>query len=394
MSVALAGCGTAPAPTPDPALPPVPPSSVAGTPPQNTSPPPPTTTEAPPSCAQRTVAGLDRTHRAAQLLMAGVPADNPAAGTAVVMGAAVGGVFLQGRSARPVAEVGADVQALQAAAAAAGTLPLQVSADQEGGQVQTLSGPGVPAIPSGRQQGRLGLATLGAQTTAWSTALRTAGVTLNLAPVADVVPAGTEAANPPIGAVDRQYGSTPDEVSAAVGTVVTASQAVGVGATLKHFPGLGRVTENTDTSAAAVDPATTSADPALGPFGAGIAAGAAAVMVSSAVYPALDPTTPALFSRVVVTDLLRGQLGFGGLVVSDDVGNAMAVRGVAPGDRAVRFIAAGGDVVLTVRSSDVAPMTAALVAAAAIDQGFAAQLDASVNRVLQAKVDAGLVHCG
>lgn len=392
MCVALAGCGTAP--EPDPVLPPVPASSVTVAPPQTTSPPPQTTTEAPQSCAERTVAGLDRPHRAAQLLMAGVPADHPAAGTALFTGSAVGGVFLQGRSARPVAEVGAEVRALQAAAAAAGTLPLQVSADQEGGQVQTLSGPGVPAIPSGRQQGRLGLATLGARTTAWSTALHTAGVTLNLAPVADVVPAGTEAANPPIGAVDRQYGSTPDAVSAAVGTVVAASQAVGVGTTLKHFPGLGRVTENTDTSAAAVDPATTSADPALGAFRAGIAAGAAAVMVSSAVYPALDPTTPALFSRVVVTDLLRGQLGFGGLVVSDDVGNAMAVRAVAPGDRAVRFVAAGGDVVLTVRSSDVAPMTAALVAAAAIDRGFAAQLDASVTRVVQAKVDAGLVHCG
>ena len=398
MCVVLAGC--APDPGPDPALPPVPTSSVTSAPPQPTSAPPqptsvpPQPTSASPSCAEWTLAGLDRTHRAAQLLMAGVPADHPTAGTAVVTGAAVGGVFLMGRSARPVAEVGADVGALQAAAAVAGTLPLQVSADQEGGQVQTLSGPGVPAIPSGRQQGRLDLATLGAQTTAWSTALRTAGVTLNLAPVADVVPAGTEAANPPIGAAERQYGSSPDAVSAAVRTVVTASQAVGVGTTLKHFPGLGRVTENTDTSASAVDPATTAADPVLGPFGAGIAAGAAAVMVSSAVYPALDPTTPALFSHVVVTDLLRGQLGFGGLVVSDDVGNAMAVRAVAPGDRAVRFVAAGGDVVLTVRSSDVAPMTAALVAAAAIDQGFAAQLDASATRVLQAKVDAGLVHCG
>lgn len=388
---ALAGCSTAPDPAP--ALPPVPTSaSTTPTTPVPTTPAP--ATQAPPSCAEQTLAGLDLTHRAAQLLMVGVPAGRPTAGTALVTEAAVGGVFLRGRSSRPIAEIGADVAALQAAADAAGTLPLQVSADQEGGQVQTLSGPGMPNIPSGLQQGELDPATLAAQTTAWSTALRRAGVTLNLAPVADVVPAGTEAANPPIGAVDRQLGSTPDAVSAAVSTAVIASQAAGVRTTVKHFPGLGRVTVNTDTDAGAVDPATTTGDPSLAPFAAAISAGTAAVMISSASYPSLDPQNLAVFSRAVVTDLLRDRMGFGGIVVTDDVGRAVAVRSVAPGDRAVRFVAAGGDVVLTVRSSDAGPMAAALVATAAADPVFAAQVDTSVTRVLQAKVDAGLLTCG
>jgi beta-N-acetylhexosaminidase len=394
VAVVLAGCSSTPAPAP--ALPPV---STTASPPVSTTTSPPvstitTTPPPPPSCAEQTLAGLDPAHRAAQLLMVGVPADNPTAGRTLVTAAAVGGVFLRGRSARPVREIGSDVAALQAAAAAAGTLPLQVSADQEGGQVQTLSGPGMPAIPSGLRQGRLDPATLAAQTTAWSTALRQAGVTLNLAPVADVVPAGTGAANPPIGAVDRQYGSTPDVVASAVSTVVTASRAAGVGTTLKHFPGLGRVTVNTDTGTGAVDPATTVDDAALGPFSAGIAAGTTAVMISSARYPALDPRNLAVFSRAVVTDLLRDRLGFGGLVVTDDVGQAVAVQAVPVGDRAVRFVAAGGDVVLTVRSSDAAPMTAALVATAAAEPVFAAQVDAAVTRVLQAKVDAGLLSCG
>ena len=385
--MALAGCGTAPQPAP--ALPPVAvgPSSATLTSTAVVAP-------APPSCVQRTLAGLDARHRAAQLLMVGVPADNPAAGRPLVTGGAVGGVFLRGRSARPVADVGADVAALQAAAASAGTVALQVSADQEGGQVQTLSGPGMPVIPAGRQQGRLDLARLAAATTAWSTALRRAGVTLDLAPVADVVPAGTEATNPPIGAVDRQYGSTPDAVASAVRTVVTASRAAGVGTTVKHFPGLGRVTVNTDTGTGAADPATTADDPALAPFAVAITAGTTAVMVASASYPALDPHDLAVFSRAVITDLLRGRMGFGGLVLTDDVGQAVAVQSVAPGDRAVRFVAAGGDVVLTVRSSDAAPMTAALVAAAAADPVFAGQVDAAVSRVLQAKVDAGLLRCG
>jgi beta-N-acetylhexosaminidase len=392
--LASAGCGTGPEPAP--ALPPV---TTTASPQATASPaattPAATTTRPPPaSCAERTLAGLDPAHRAAQLLMVGVPADDPTAGRALVTAAAVGGVFLRGRSARPVTEIGSDVAALQAAAAAAGTLPLEVSADQEGGQVQTLSGPGMPTIPSALQQGRLDPASLAGRTTAWSTALRQAGVTLDLAPVADVVPAGTGAANPPIGAVDRQYGSTPDVVSSAVSTVVTASRAAGVGTTLKHFPGLGRVTVNTDTGRGAVDPATTVDDAALAPFAAGIAAGTTAVMMSSASYPALDPRNLAVFSRAVVTDLLRARMGFGGLVVTDDVGQAVAVQAVPVGDRAVRFVAAGGDVVLTVRSSDAAPMTAALVATAAADPVFAAQVDAAVTRVLQAKVDAGLLRCG
>ena len=71
--------------------------------------------------------------------------------------------------------------------------------------------------------------------------LPTAGVNLDLAPVADVVPAGTEAGNEPIGAFDRQYGSTAPEVTAAAGAVVDGLAGAGVTATLKHFPGLGRV---------------------------------------------------------------------------------------------------------------------------------------------------------
>ena len=87
------------------------------------------------------------------------------------------------------------------------------------------------------------------------------------------------------------------------------------------------------------------------------------VMASSATYAQIDPAAPAAFSPVVLTDLLRGQLGFVGVIVSDDVGNAEAVQDVGAGDRAVRFLAAGGTLVLTVEPSILPEMVDAVLAA-------------------------------
>ncbi len=116
-------------------------------------------------------------------------------------------------------------------------------------------------------------------------------------------------------------------------------------------------------------------------------------MISNAAYPQLDPSAPAAFSSAVITGLLRDRLGYGGLVVSDDFGHAAAVQGRSPGERAVDFVRAGGDLILTVASSDVAPMTAALTAAAA-DPGFAARVDDAALHVLIDKQAAGLLVCG
>jgi beta-N-acetylhexosaminidase len=159
-------------------------------------------------------------------------------------------------------------------------------------------------------------------------------------------------------------------------------------------PGLGRVHANTDTSTGAVDQLTNVDDPYLRPFASGIKAGTAAVMVSSATYPQVDPNSVAAFSVPVITGLLRQHLGFTGVVVSDDLGAAAAVKAVPVGDRAVRFVRAGGDLVLTVRSSDAAPMSAALLAAAHASTSFASRVTDAARHVVAAKVRAGLVHCG
>lgn len=220
-----------------------------------------------------------------------------------------------------------------------------------------------------------------------------AGITLDLAPVADTVPAALGRDNPPIGAFDRQYAATPAEAGADVATVVAAAQGAGLMTTLKHFPGLGRVRANTDTSDDAVDSVATAEDPFLAPFAEGIRAGAVAVMISSASYPKLDAGTIAAFSTRIVTGLLRQQLGFTGLVVSDDLGAATAVSSVAVGERAVRFVRAGGDVALTVRSGDAEAMSTALTAAARASEEFDARVKDAATHVIASKYRAGLLTC-
>jgi len=302
-------------------------------------------------------------------------------------------VFLRGRTSAGVASTRAAVDKLQATASAATGMRLQVAADQEGGLVQTLKGPGFSAIPSAMTQGGWSTVRLRTTTAAWAKQMVEAGLTLDLAPVADTVTAVDAEDNPPIGRYHREYGSDPALVAQRITTVVAAMRGAGLGATVKHFPGLGRVRANTDTSTHAVDGVATADDPNLQPFAAGMAAGTTAVMVSSASYPRLDPAHLAMFSPAIVTGLLRQQMGWTGLVVTDDVGSAVAVQSLTPAQRAVSFVAAGGDIVLTVDPTGVAPMTQAIVARAAANSTFASLVDAAVYRVVLTKVRAGLARC-
>jgi beta-N-acetylhexosaminidase len=334
------------------------------------------------------LAGMDRRAQVAQLFVAGVPLDDLAAANELA-GSGVGGIFLAGRSETAVTDLATTVPGWQAAAPGPG---LWVAVDQEGGSVQSLRGPGFEPLPSALDQGSLPPGELAGLADRLGAALDGSGVNLDLAPVVDVVPAGTESANPPIGAFDRQYGSTPDVVVAAAGTVVDGLAAHGVTATLKHFPGLGRVQGNTDTSAVVIDDMTTAGDDQVAAFGRLARSRAHPfVMASTATYTRLDPTEQAAFSSVVLTDLLRGKLGFDGVVISDDVGNARAVGDVPPGERAVRFLGAGGTLVLTVDATLVPEMIDTVLARADGDPAFAAQVDAAVRTALEAKERAGLL---
>jgi beta-glucosidase-like glycosyl hydrolase len=331
---------------------------------------------------------LDRRAQVAQLFLVGVPLDDLDSGESLVR-SGVGGIFLAGRSEAPAEDLAATTAQWQSLAPGPA---LWVAVDQEGGDVQTLKGPGFDRLPPAVDQGDLPADRLATLVDGLGAALQRAGVNLNLAPVVDVVPAGTERANAPIGFYGRQYGSTAEEVAAATGAVVDGLAAAGVTATLKHFPGLGRVAGNTDTTAGVTDTVTTAGDDQVAAFGA-LADSAAQpfVMASSATYTRIDPRNQAMFSRVVLTDVLRDQLGFDGVILSDDVGNAEAVHAVPPDQRALRFLSAGGTMVLTVEPSDVPTMIDAVLELTEKEPDFARTVDAAVRTALLAKAEAGLL---
>jgi beta-N-acetylhexosaminidase len=348
-----------------------------------TSPPP-----AGPS-AQHVFDGMTERQRVGQLLMVDCSTTgvSPATTTAINQ-YAVGEVILDGTSFAGISETRAVTAQLQRLAPP--HVKLLIATDQEGGLVQRLQGPGFTRIVSAVQQGTIPASTLQGYAMGWGQQLRQAGVNVNLAPVLDTVPPGF-GPNPPIGDLDREFGHTPSVVTVHGVAVARGMAQARVAATVKHFPGLGRVTGNTDTTSGVTDTVTTRHDAYLAPFRAAINAGVPFVMMSTAIYSRIDPGTPAAFSSTIVTGMLRGDLGFQGLIISDDIGAAKQVGGYSVGGRAVKFVAAGGDVVLTVDATEAADMTEALLSKANSDSSFRAKVDGAALRVLEEKQRLGLL---
>jgi len=349
------------------------------------------------TCAAQTLAGMTEEQRVGQLFVLGISgASLSTAEIGAISTYDLGSTFLDGNRKGGVTSVRTLSAAIQALATTANTdgVHFFIAADQEGGYVQRLSGPGFDTIPTALDQGQLAATDLQAEAATWGQQLAAAGINLNLAPVMDVVPPGQDSQNAPIGALEREYGHDPATAGDHGAAVVRGMAAEGIATTLKHFPGLGRVTGNTDKVASVVASVTTADDPYLASFAEGIGAGAPFVMISLAIYSAIDPANQAVFSPTIIGTLLRGRLGFGGVVISDDLGATAAVASMAPGDRATAFIAAGGDMVVVAGAVPAGQMAAAVLARAATDQGFAAQVETAALRVLGAKAAYGLLSCG
>jgi beta-N-acetylhexosaminidase len=339
--------------------------------------------------AQRALNRMSEAERIGQLLMVDCPSSGVATATVTAIRRYhVGSVILDGDSTLSVSRTRAIANQLQ------GNAPkhvrLFISTDQEGGLVQRMRGAGFSRIPSAVQQGTQAPSTLRTAATTWGKQLRAAGINVDLAPVLDTVPADGRR-NPPIGDLDREYGHTPSTVRSHGVAVARGLADAGVDATVKHFPGLGRVAGNTDTTSGVTDFETTRHDAYLRPFAAAIRNHVPFVMMSTAIYRKIDPNRPAAFSPTVVTGMLRGDLGFTGIVISDDVGGAKQVSGYSVGQRAVAFVRAGGDIVLTVDANQAATMTAALLAAAKRSPTLKKKIDAAALRVLQGKRARGLL---
>jgi beta-N-acetylhexosaminidase len=215
---------------------------------------------------------------------------------------------------------------------------------------------------------------------------RALGVQVNFAPVADV---NNNPRNPVINI--RSYGEDPARVAALVGAYVAGAKDGRMIATIKHFPGHG----DTDVDSHLGLPVITY-DRArlqsveLVPFRRGVDQGAEAVMAAHIELPSLDPapSMPATFSRPILHDLLRGEIGFGGLVYTDSMSMDAVTRMVPPDEGAVRAFLAGADQVL--HSPDPIAAFNGIRKAVASGRIAEAQIDASVTRVLRAKASVGL----
>lgn len=375
----VAGCGTTPV-KPNAATP-----SITATVPATASPTP--------ACTP--LAAVDRwtvARRAAQLVAA--PAlDGQAAALSAAIGQGVGGVLLLGTAP-------ADLHQQVTGADALAALPLVVMADQEGGGVQRL-GSLVDSLPYPRTMAQtMTAAAVMAAAARVGAQMKALGVTMDLAPVLDL-DAGDGPNN--TDAIGLRSFSANAQVATTYGLAFGAGIAqAGVIPVVKHFPGLGGASGNTEFGTATTPSLSVlqGNGGGLAPFRAAVAAKLPAVLVSHATVPGLT-TGPASVSPAAITGLLRQQLGFHGLVLTDSLSaGAISAAGYTVPTASVAAIVAGADMVLfgstltaaqtqLLSPANVGASVTAIVAAlaGAVQNGRlpAARLDDAVLHVLAAK---------
>ncbi len=344
------------------------------------------------SCAAL-AASLSSDARIGQLLMVGISSSRLTSSQAKILARGrVGSVILLGNSTAGRKSIKRLSKKVHAIGGRPSGVAVMLTVDQEGGKVQRLRGSGFDRMPSAKSQAKLSSSQLTTKAERWARQLRAAGIDANLAPVADVVPKSMERANQPIGALQRGYGPNPDVVAAKGTAFIRGMHRGGVTTAVKHFPGLGRVRGNTDFTTRVVDKTTTRRDRGLKGFAAGSAAGVDMVMMSSAYYTKIDRNHRAVFSKVVIGQMLRRDLAFQGVVISDDLA-ARAVRDLSPGTRAVTFLKAGGDLIIVGDATKAPAMVKAIKAKAKSDRAFRVELQRKATRVLKMKARQGLTKC-
>jgi beta-N-acetylhexosaminidase len=284
----------------------------------------------------------------------------------------VGGVIVFPDNVGSRAQLKALTGRLTRAARAGGSSGFLIAVDLEGGTVKRLA-----AGPPYQSPAQIATAAAGEREGAATGAyLAGLGINVDLAPVLDVARPGSFVAS-------RAFAHTPARVAELGGAFAAGLEQGGVAATAKHFPGLGHATVNTDRTPSVVGASRAVLDADLAPFGTAIANRVPLVMMSNASYPAYAPG-PAVLSSAVVQGQLRGKLGFGGVIISDDL-DAGAIRAVmSPGSAAVAAAKAGVDVLLLARTEgSAAPAYQALLGAARSGRLDRAALEGSYQRIQQ-----------
>jgi beta-N-acetylhexosaminidase len=328
-------------------------------------------------------AGLSHLQLAGQRVIVSYPGLTPPASllAGISKGQVAGVVFFGENIASETQITGVITQLRQAQARSPVKVPLLLMTDQEGGMVRRL--PGQPSL-SEKQIGQSPhpVAAAAAAGTGAGRNLAGVGMNVNLAPVLDVYYKTGNFDDQ----YQRSYGDDPAVVSECGRAFIAALQQAGVAAAAKHFPGLGSAASNQDTDSGPVTlkvPLTRLRTFDEVPYRAAVAAGVKLVMVSWALYPALDARLPAGLSPVAIGQELRGRNGFTGVTITDALeAGALSAFG-ATGPRAVAAAGAGMDLLLCSarNASQGEAATAALASALARGQLDPVAFNAAVNRV-------------
>ncbi len=383
VAAGLAACGTPVTPTaPSPASP----SPTAGATPSPVATEPQT---APPETPAPTADTAALRRKIARLLMVGFRGFTiePADPIARALEGGLGGVILfdQDRvtGTRNI-ESPEQVAALTAALRSVSGAHMLIAIDQEGGRVSRLK----PArgFPATRSQAEIGATDDPAEAfkagRAMAMTMSSAGIDLDLAPVVDV---NVNPANPAIGALDRSFSADPTIVAAMAEAEINGLHDIGIRAAIKHFPGLGSASANTDFDR--VDVTDTWSESELEPFETLINLGLPdAVMTGHIVNDTIDPGVPASLSVPSIQGLLRGRLGWAGPVITDDLGAEAIVSRYSQDEAVALAIEAGNDLLLFANQTDYVPDLAAnlvatietLVASGRITE---ARIDESIDRL-------------
>ncbi len=331
------------------------------------------------------VASLDAEQLAEQVLLVGFEGTDPSAPfLAELREQQLGGVLVDSAN-----WVGAEpgtvlVDALREAGTEAGEIPPLIATAQEGGDYRSLAD-----LPP--EETELDIGDLGSEDTADEWAQRTAeglaaaGFDLNLAPVADVATLDSPIA-------DRAFSDDPAVAAQLTAAAVRGCRAGEVACAVAHFPGLGAASQDTDRG-----PATVSLDAAglaardLQAFQAAFAERVPAVVMSLAFYAAYDPVVPGALSEPVATGLLRDELGFEGVAITDDLGAGAVSSTLNPADAAVEALAAGSDLIQVAEPNQHAKVEAGILAALESGELSEERLRQAAGRVLELKRTLGLL---
>jgi len=293
----------------------------------------------------------------------------------------IGGVIIFGANIVNSTQLKALTTQLQSAATAGGQPRLLIGVDQEGGLIRHI--PWAPPSMSAKQMGIDGRTSVAqSQGSAAGSALRGLGVNVDFAPVADV-PSST---NSFMYKAARTFSIYPTKTSRLANAFAAGLESQHVAPTMKHFPGIGRTAYNTDQYVVTLRASRSTLAPGLIPYQTAIANHIPLIMLSNATYTAYDTVNAAGWSHAISIDLLRGQLGFKGVTITDSLSGTANARGIATWRLAVRAARAGTDMILVTgseaSSSDVYSKLITWTANGSISQ---AGLRASYQRILALK---------